>query len=76
MHILDINATSVSDVVQAGLEAPRADHRQLRQVADPNWKDDEGMKQFTSSWRSTIPGDEDSSFIAYGYSTSALMVRY
>jgi branched-chain amino acid transport system substrate-binding protein len=79
VHILDINATSVGAVMQpAGLEASKdvISVNYGKDPLDPTWKDDPGMKRYFEFMAKYFPeGDKNSSFNAYGYSTSQLMVH-
>jgi ABC-type branched-subunit amino acid transport system substrate-binding protein len=78
VHILDINATSVGAVMKpAGLEASKGviSVNYGKDPLDPTWKDDAGMKKYFEFMAKYYPdGDKDSSFNAYGYSTSQLMI--
>jgi len=78
IHILDINATSLGAVMKpAGLEASKGviSVNYGKDPLDPTWKDDAGMKKYFEFMAKYYPdGDKDSSFNAYGYSTSQLMV--
>jgi len=79
VHILDINATSVGAVMKpAGLEASKGviSVNYGKDPLDPTWKDDAGMKKYFEFMAKYYPdGDKDSSFNAYGYSTSQLMIH-
>jgi branched-chain amino acid transport system substrate-binding protein len=79
VHILDINATSVGAVMKpAGLEASKGviSVNYGKDPLDPTWKDDPGMKKYFEFMAKYYPdGDKDSSFNAYGYSTSQLMIH-
>ena len=79
VHILDINATSVGAVMKpAGLEASKGviSVNYGKDPLDPTWKDDAGMKKYFAFMAKYYPdGDKDSSFNAYGYSTSQLMIH-
>lgn len=79
VHILDINATSVDAVMKpAGLEASKGviSVNYGKDPLDPTWKDDPGMKKYFDFMAKYYPdGDKDSSFNAYGYSTSQLMIH-
>ena len=79
VHILDINATSVGAVMKpAGLEASKGviSVGYGKDPLDPSWKDDAGMKRYFDFMAKYYPdGDKDSSFNAYGYSTSQLMIH-
>ncbi|MDI1262050.1 MAG: ABC transporter substrate-binding protein [bacterium] len=78
VHILDINATSVDAVMKpAGLEASKGviSVNYGKDPLDPTWKDDAGMKKYFEFMAKYYPdGNKDSSFNAYGYSTSQLMI--
>ena len=79
VHILDINATSVGAVMKpAGLEYSKGviSVNYGKDPLDPTWKDDAGMKKYFDFMAKYYPdGDKDSSFNAYGYSTSQLMIH-
>jgi len=79
VHILDINATSVGAVMKpAGLEASKGviSVNYGKDPLDPTWKDDPGMKRYFDFMAKYYPdGDKDSSFNAYGYSTTQLLVN-
>jgi ABC-type branched-subunit amino acid transport system substrate-binding protein len=79
VHILDINATSVGAVMKpAGLEASKGviSVNYGKDPLDPTWKDDPGMKRYFDFMAKYYPeGDKDSSFNAYGYSTTQLLVH-
>ena len=79
MHILDINATSVGAVMKpAGLEASKGviSVNYGKDPLDPTWKDDAGMKKYFAFMAKYYPdGDKDSSFNAYGYSTTQLLIH-
>jgi branched-chain amino acid transport system substrate-binding protein len=79
VHILDINATSVGAVMQpAGLEASKGviSVNYGKDPLDPTWKDDPGMKKYFDFMAKYYPeGDKNSTFNAYGYSTTQLMVH-
>ena len=78
VQILDINATSVDAVMKpAGLEASKGviSVNYGKDPLDPTWKDDAGMKRYFEFMAKYYPdGNKDSSFNAYGYSTSQLMI--
>src|SRR3954470_328980 len=78
VQIVDINATSVGAVMKpAGLEASKGviSVNYGKDPLDPSWKDDAGMKKYFEFMAKYYPdGNKDSSFNAYGYSTSQLMV--
>ncbi|KRQ12929.1 branched-chain amino acid transport system substrate-binding protein [Bradyrhizobium sp. USDA 4503] len=79
VHIVDINATSVGAVLQpAGLEASKGliSTNYGKDPADPQWKDDPGMKRYFDFMTKYYPdGDKNSNFNTYGYSTAQLMVH-
>ncbi|MCC8947676.1 ABC transporter substrate-binding protein [Bradyrhizobium sp. Arg62] len=79
IHIVDINATSVGAVLQpAGLEASKGliSTNYGKDPADPQWKDDPGMKRYFDFMTKYYPdGDKNSNFNTYGYSTAQLMVH-
>jgi branched-chain amino acid transport system substrate-binding protein len=79
VHIVDINATSVGAVLQpAGLEASKGliSTNYGKDPADPQWKDDAGMKRYFDFMAKYYPdGDKNSNFNTYGYSTSQLLVH-
>jgi branched-chain amino acid transport system substrate-binding protein len=78
VHILDINATSVSAVMQpAGLEASKGviSVNYGKDPLDPTWKDDAGLKRYFDFMAKYYPeGDKNSLFNTYGYSTAQLLV--
>ena len=79
VHILDINATSVGAVMKpAGLEASKGvlSVGYGKDPLDPAWKEDAGMKKYFAFMAKYYPdGDKDSSFNAYGYSTTQLLIH-
>ncbi|MCS3521651.1 ABC transporter substrate-binding protein [Bradyrhizobium elkanii] len=79
IHIVDINATSVGAVLQpAGLEASKGliSTNYGKDPADPQWKNDPGMKRYFDFMAKYYPdGDKNSNFNTYGYSTAQLMVH-
>jgi len=79
IQIVDINATSVGAVLQpAGLEASKGliSTNYGKDPADPQWKDDPGMKRYFDFMAKYYPdGDKNSNFNTYGYSTAQLMVH-
>ncbi|QPF85271.1 ABC transporter substrate-binding protein [Bradyrhizobium genosp. L] len=79
VQIVDINATSVGAVLQpAGLEAAKGliSTNYGKDPADPQWKDDAGMKRYFDFMAKYYPdGDKNSNFNTYGYSTAQLMVH-
>src|SRR5467141_1700448 len=79
VHILDINATSVGAVMlPAGAENSKdvISVNYGKDPLDPTWKDDAGMKKFFAFMDKYYPeGDKTSSFNAYGYSTTQLLIE-
>jgi ABC-type branched-subunit amino acid transport system substrate-binding protein len=79
VHILDINATPISQtLVPAGLENAKGifSVNYGKDPLDPQWADDEGMKRYKAFMSKYAPGEDASSGIAtYGYSTASLLVH-
>jgi branched-chain amino acid transport system substrate-binding protein len=79
IHILDINATGVAEVMKpAGAENSKdiVSVNYGKDMYDPQWKDDEGMKKFWAFMDKYYPdGNRMSSFNGYGYSTTQLLVE-
>jgi branched-chain amino acid transport system substrate-binding protein len=79
VHIMDINATGVSEVMKpAGAENSKGiiSVNYGKDMYDPQWKDDEGMKRFWAFMDKYYPeGNRMSSFNGYGYSTTQLLVE-
>ena len=79
VHILDINATGVAEVMKpAGAENSKGiiSVNYGKDMYDPQWKDDEGMKRFWAFMDKYYPGgDRMSSFNGYGYSTAQVLVE-
>src|ERR1700710_386915 len=79
VHILDINATPVSQtLVPAGLENAKGiiSVNYGKDPLDPQWNDDEGMKRYKAFMTKYAPAEDANSGIAtYGYSTAALLVQ-
>ena len=79
VHILDINATPVSQtLVPAGLENAKGiiSVNYGKDPLDPQWAGDEGMKRYKAFMSKYAPGEDANSGIAtYGYSTAALLVH-
>jgi len=79
VHILDINATPVSQtLVPAGLDNARdiISVNYGKDPLDPQWADDEGMKRYKAFMLKYAPAEDANSGIAtYGYSTAALLVH-
>lgn len=79
VHILDINATPISQtLVPAGLDNAKGifSVNYGKDPLDPQWADDEGMKRYKAFMAKYAPGEDANSGIAtYGYSTAALLVH-
>jgi branched-chain amino acid transport system substrate-binding protein len=79
VHILDINASGVAEVMKpAGPENSKGiiSVNYGKDMYDPQWKDDEGMKRFWAFMDKYYPGgDRMSSFNGYGYSTAQVLVE-
>jgi ABC-type branched-subunit amino acid transport system substrate-binding protein len=79
IHIIDINATSVSAVLKpAGLENSKGiiSVGYVKDPADPVWKDDEGNKRYLAFMEKYYPdGDKYSNLNVYGYITAQLLVH-
>ena len=79
VHILDINATPVSQtLVPAGLENAKdiISVNYGKDPLDPQWSDDPGMKKYKAFMAKYAPNEDAGSGIAsYGYSTAALLVQ-
>jgi ABC-type branched-subunit amino acid transport system substrate-binding protein len=79
VHILDINATPVSQtLVPAGLENAKGiiSVNYGKDPLDPQWAGDEGMKRYKAFMAKYAPAEDANSGIAtYGYSTAALLVH-
>jgi ABC-type branched-subunit amino acid transport system substrate-binding protein len=79
VHILDINATPVSQtLVPAGLDNAKGiiSVNYGKDPLDPQWADDEGMKRYKAFMTKYAPAEDANSGIAtYGYSTAALLVH-
>jgi ABC-type branched-subunit amino acid transport system substrate-binding protein len=79
VHILDINATPVSQtLVPAGLDNAKdiISVNYGKDPLDPQWADDEGMKRYKAFMLKYAPAEDASSGIAtYGYSTAALLAH-
>lgn len=74
VHIIDINATPVSQtLVPAGLENARGiiSVNYGKDPLDPQWADDPGMKRYKAFMKKYAPNeDADSGIATYGYSTA------
>ena len=79
VHILDINATPVSQtLVPAGLDNAKGiiSVNYGKDPLDPQWDGDEGMKRYKAFMAKWAPAEDANSGIAtYGYSTAALLVQ-
>ncbi|MFO1117053.1 MAG: ABC transporter substrate-binding protein [Beijerinckiaceae bacterium] len=79
VHILDINATPVSQtLVPAGLENAKdiISVNYGKDPLDPQWANDEGMKKYKAFMAKYAPNEDPNSGIStYGYSTAALLVQ-
>jgi len=79
VHILDINATPVSQtLVPAGLENAKGiiSVNYGKDPMDPQWANDAGMKRYRAFMAKYAPGEDANSGIAtYGYSTAQLLVH-
>ena len=79
VHILDINASGVNEVLKpAGEENSKGiiSVNYGKDMDDPQWKDDEGMKRFWAFMDKYYPeGNRMSSFNGYGYSTTQLLIE-
>ncbi|MDQ8726181.1 ABC transporter substrate-binding protein [Bradyrhizobium sp. LHD-71] len=79
VHILDINASGVAEVMRpAGLENSKdiISVNYGKDMYDPQWQNDEGMKRFWAFMDKYYEGgDRMSSFNGYGYSTSQLLIE-
>jgi len=77
VHILDINATPVSQtLVPAGLENAKGiiSVNYGKDPLDPQWADDPGMKRYKEFMAKYAPGeDRDSGVATYGYSTAQFL---
>ncbi len=79
VHILDINATPVSQtLVPAGLENAKdiISVNYGKDPLDPQWANDEGMKKYKAFMAKYAPNEDPNSGIStYGYSTASLLVQ-
>jgi ABC-type branched-subunit amino acid transport system substrate-binding protein len=79
IHIIDINASSVSAVLKpAGLENSKGiiSVGYVKDPLDPVWKDDEGNKRYLAFMGKYYPeGDKYSNLNVYGYITAQLLVH-
>ncbi len=79
VHIIDINASSLSAVLKpAGLDNSKGviSVGYVKDPADPEWKDDEGTKRYLAFMAKYYPeGDRDSNLNVYGYITAQLLVQ-
>ena len=79
VHILDINATPVSQtLVPAGLENAKdiISVNYGKDPLDPQWAEDAGMKRYKAFMEKWAPAEDPNSGIAtYGYGTTALLIQ-
>ena len=79
VHIIDINASPVQSTLKpAGLDISKGviSTQYGKDPADPQWKDDAGLKAFTAFMEKYYPdGDKLSTINTYGYSNAELMVQ-
>ncbi|MFB6419864.1 MULTISPECIES: ABC transporter substrate-binding protein [Bradyrhizobium] len=79
LHIIDINASSLSAVLKpAGLDNSKGvvSVGYVKDAADPEWKDDPGMKRYLAFMAKYYPeGDKDSNLNVYGYITAQLLIQ-
>jgi branched-chain amino acid transport system substrate-binding protein len=79
VHILDINATPVSQtLVPAGLDNAKGiiSVNYGKDPLDPQWDNDDGMKRYKAFMAKYAPSEDANSGIAtYGYSTAALLIQ-
>jgi ABC-type branched-subunit amino acid transport system substrate-binding protein len=79
IHIIDINASSVSAVLKpAGLDNSKGiiSVGYVKDPADPEWKDDVGTKRYLAFMEKYFPdGDKNSNLNVYGYITAQLLVH-
>jgi branched-chain amino acid transport system substrate-binding protein len=79
VHILDINASGVNEVMKpAGEENSKGiiSVNYGKDMDDPQWQNDEGMKKFWAFMDKYYPeGNRMSSFNGYGYSTTQLLIE-
>jgi ABC-type branched-subunit amino acid transport system substrate-binding protein len=79
VHIIDINASSLSAVLKpAGLDNSNGviSVGYVKDPADPERKDDEGMKRYLAFMAKYYPdGDRDSNLNVYGHITAQLLVQ-
>jgi len=79
VHIVDINATTVSQtLVPAGLENAKGliSVNYGKDPLDPQWANDEGMRRYKAFMAKYSPGEDANSGMAtYGYSTTALLIH-
>ena len=79
VHILDINASPVSATLQpAGLDISKGiiSTAFFKDPADPQWKDDPGMKAYFAYMEKYYPeGDKLNTFNTFGYISSELLMQ-
>jgi branched-chain amino acid transport system substrate-binding protein len=79
VHILNGVSTSISSVLKpAGFDNAKdvLSAYYIKDVTDPQWKDDPGLKNFFAFMDKYFPeGDRTNGFTAYGYTVSQTMVQ-
>ena len=79
VHILDVNATSIGEVMMAAGAENSKDIVSVhygKDPLDPTWKDDPGMKKWLAFMNKYYPGgDKTSSFNGYGYTAAQLLEK-
>ena len=79
VHIIDINASSLSAVLKpAGLDNSKGiiSVGYVKDTADPEWKDDDGTKRYLAFMAKYYPdGDKYSNLNVYGYITAQLLIK-
>jgi branched-chain amino acid transport system substrate-binding protein len=79
VHILNGVSTSITSVLKpAGLENSKGvlSTGYLKDITDPQWKDDAGMKNYFAFMAKYFPeGDNTNYFTAYGFTVAQTMVQ-
>jgi len=79
VHLLGVGASSIGAVlVPAGLDNSKGliSASSFKEVGDPTWADDEGMKKWVAFMDAYYPeGDRKSIFTTYAYSAAELLVQ-
>ncbi len=79
VHIVGITASSVSSVMQpAGFENSKGiiSANYAKDPLDPEWQNDPGMQRYVAFMKKYVPdGDIGTSFNAYGYNTTQLLIE-